>query len=452
MKRSAIIATIGAALLWSNLAFSEWWFSVVDYAKTDCGNSITLSSSGIPHIAYTDDDGLSLRFEYVTWNPEDSTWILELAHDVSCDPLLKLDSRQLPHIVSHAGACGCYTYKDTMGIWTVEGHKPWYMTHSFDMDSKDCVHVVSDWVYPYFIDTLLFHWHKDSTGWHEEIVYGILEPYALTGKRKVSMVIDRDDVIHIAYYSGTREKTMYYAKRVDDVWHKELIDPERVHPGEPYRDPSIAIDTCGYPCVSYVGRWVDPYSYKLKFARRTETGWQVEIADIDSSRRLSRTCLCIDPDNQPRIIYRDTDAHIKYAWSDGSSWNVTILDKTGLQPDVDMVIDKDGYSHICYDGDGRQHYAKGHGFLGVAEGSNCQLAMSNGQLSAYPNPFTHNTVVEFMDVETRHVMSLQVHDVTGRLVQQTQSRIIGRNLAPGIYFVKAPGYSPAKMIKTGGVR
>jgi hypothetical protein len=55
----------------------------------------------------------------------------------------------------------------------------------------------------------------------------------------------------------------------------------------------------------------------------------------------------------------------------------------------------------------------------------CQLTMRNGQLSIYPNPFIHNTVIqfgvrssqpeadepltqEFVDGETRHVMSLQM--------------------------------------------
>jgi putative CocE/NonD family hydrolase len=35
-------------------------------------------------------------------------------------------------------------------------------------------------------------------------------------------------------------------------------------------------------------------------------------------------------------------------------------------------------------------------FSGVEEGSNYQLAISNGQLSIHPNPATHNAVVEFV--------------------------------------------------------
>jgi hypothetical protein len=62
--------------------------------------------------------------------------------------------------------------------------------------------------------------------------------------------------------------------------------------------------------------------------------------------------------------------------------------------------------------------------VGVEEESNYQLSTGNGQLSIHPNPFTHNTVMEFIvhssefvDVETRHVMSLHIHDLSGRLVK-----------------------------------
>jgi hypothetical protein len=83
---------------------------------------------------------------------------------------------------------------------------------------------------------------------------------------------------------------------------------------------------------------------------------------------------------------------------------------------------------------------------GVEE-SNEQLSISNSQLTVHPNPFTHNTVVEFVDEKTRHVMSLQIHDLSGRLVKSfpiTKSpnqQIIklswdAHNVPAGIYFLE----------------
>jgi hypothetical protein len=92
----------------------------------------------------------------------------------------------------------------------------------------------------------------------------------------------------------------------------------------------------------------------------------------------------------------------------------------------------------------KAHNSRGWGDLGELEDvtavesgveeTNCQLAIGNCQLSIYPNPFTHNAVVEFVvrgsqpeadeplaqefvDGETRQVMSLQIYDLGGRLVR-----------------------------------
>jgi hypothetical protein len=101
--------------------------------------------------------------------------------------------------------------------------------------------------------------------------------------------------------------------------------------------------------------------------------------------------------------------------------------------------------------------------------SNYQLPTGNMQLSIHPNPATHNVVVEFgvrlpalrcreqagsrefVDVETRHVMSLQIHDLSGRVVRslnlcnldKSVKSVVwdgkddsGRKVSAGIYFCK----------------
>jgi hypothetical protein len=58
------------------------------------------------------------------------------------------------------------------------------------------------------------------------------------------------------------------------------------------------------------------------------------------------------------------------------------------------------------------------GAIGVEErekAENRKLKPEIGNI--YPNPFAHNTVIQFGDVETRHVMSLQIYDLSGRLVR-----------------------------------
>jgi beta propeller repeat protein len=104
-----------------------------------------------------------------------------------------------------------------------------------------------------------------------------------------------------------------------------------------------------------------------------------------------------------------------------------------------------------------------------AQGARCRLQVS-------PNPFTHNTVVEFVvrssefvDEETRYVMSLQIHDLAGRLVKsfpfnhstiQPFNQIAwdgkdshGKNVEPGIYFCQlrtSTGIITRKLIRMAG--
>jgi hypothetical protein len=101
---------------------------------------------------------------------------------------------------------------------------------------------------------------------------------------------------------------------------------------------------------------------------------------------------------------------------------------------------------------------------GVEE-SNEQLSISNSQLTVHPNPFTHNVVVEFrvrppalptgreragssefVDEKTRHVMSLQIRDLSGRLIKSldltnyrspfNQITWDAHNVPAGIYFLE----------------
>jgi len=64
-------------------------------------------------------------------------------------------------------------------------------------------------------------------------------------------------------------------------------------------------------------------------------------------------------------------------------------------------------------------------------------------LKVKPNPFYSYTAISNLpsDVE------LKIYDITGRLVEKTNSTKVGAKLKTGVYFVTAGGYKPAKMVK-----
>ncbi|MDO9575349.1 MAG: T9SS type A sorting domain-containing protein, partial [bacterium] len=79
--------------------------------------------------------------------------------------------------------------------------------------------------------------------------------------------------------------------------------------------------------------------------------------------------------------------------------------------------------------------------LGIEESENDELGIMDYKLQAYPNPFRSVTSIQ------NQVSSIQVYDLSGRLIETTKGNTIGKNLKPGVYFLKAEGYKPVKVIK-----
>ena len=72
--------------------------------------------------------------------------------------------------------------------------------------------------------------------------------------------------------------------------------------------------------------------------------------------------------------------------------------------------------------------------------------LKSAKLSAYPNPFS--SVTSILCWSNSHPASnIQIYDLSGRLVKTTKGNTIGKNLTPGIYFLKVKGYKPVKVIK-----
>ena len=71
-----------------------------------------------------------------------------------------------------------------------------------------------------------------------------------------------------------------------------------------------------------------------------------------------------------------------------------------------------------------------------------QLSNSEFQLRVYPNPFTKYCIVTLCG----HNL-LRIYNLEGRLIEEVRSNTIGRNLKPGIYFLKVDGCKPVKVIK-----
>jgi photosystem II stability/assembly factor-like uncharacterized protein len=105
-----------------------------------------------------------------------------------------------------------------------------------------------------------------------------------------------------------------------------------------------------------------------------------------------------------------------------------------------------GYSStILLTEDGGKNWQR----VGVEEEQTVQVAGS--RLQVHPNPFTHNAVVEFgvhsLEFVDGELSTLNIYDLGGRLVENTDRNVVGERLEAGIYFLKAKGYEPQKIVK-----
>jgi len=122
-------------------------------------------------------------------------------------------------------------------------------------------------------------------------------------------------------------------------WHIETVD------GGIGGHTSISLDSNGYPHISYF----DETNYDLKYAYFDGSSWQIETVDSEGYVGIY-TSLSLDSGDYPHISYRDeTNYDLKYAYFDGSSWQIETVDSEGnVGMSTSLFLDSGDYPHISY--------------------------------------------------------------------------------------------------------
>ena len=151
---------------------------------------------------------------------------------------------------------------------------------------------------------------------------------------------------------------------LSQTWEIEVVDAA----GDVGSHTSLALDSLGWPCISYHAET----NHDLKYAWRNASGWHTET--VDAAAGGDWPSLALDGSGWPHISYLGgTD--LKYAYRDASGWHIKTVDpEGGLFTSLDL--DDSGYLHIS-------HYDQSNGDLKYVGPGLGEVVDSEGDVGWY---------------------------------------------------------------------
>ena len=274
------VISFGDGLYFGNLMFaakngSSWERTVVARGTmADAGqfSSLAFDRQGAPHITYNDGQVLG-SLNYASLNRTTGRWELWLIDDdgpytgdAGYSSSLKIDAAGRPHVAYISDDPWGLRYATTRdGVnWTVtkldELDRRNYFSRTYTgvslaLDSRGYPHI------SYYNQTTtdsapieLRYLSWDGNAWNRETV-------TLLTKRDftTSLVIDFQDVPHIAYCDVATKSVKYATRSPSGVWSSQTVTTG----SDLLRMPSLAISPAGAPGITYY----DLTSHSLKFAQ-----------------------------------------------------------------------------------------------------------------------------------------------------------------------------------------
>jgi len=161
-----------------------------------------------------------------------------------------------------------------------------------------------------------------------------------------SIAIDEQDNPHISFYGQIMLK---YAHWDGSTWQVETVDSSPDEAIGLYS--SIALDSEGNPHFSYLSTWtLDPWN--LKYAYWDGSDWQIQILDtFDGWMYDVNNSLVLDSDDNPHIAYNNgyNGVDLMYVFWDGTNWQFEFVDtegETGVNPSI--ALDINDIPHIAF--------------------------------------------------------------------------------------------------------
>ncbi|MFH0865288.1 MAG: T9SS type A sorting domain-containing protein [Bacteroidota bacterium] len=206
-------------------------------------------------------------------------------------------------------------------------------------------------------------------------------------------------------------------------------------------DVDIAIDTNGFPHISYLDK-----NLGLKHATNQSGSWTYSVLDTNHNVGWN-TSIIIDKDNYTHICYSDPsplidttgNGYLKFVSNTSGSWDFVIVDSTDAGMYTCIVLDTADLPHIAYtalnpsDGSG----VLKHAFRIISTGYD-DIKSDINILSLYPNPSAGSLLINCSNLPEGS--EIKIYDVKGCYhisfpVNNGINMINTSDLSPGMYFL-----------------
>ena len=212
------------------------------------------------------------------------------------------------------------------------------------LDSSDTPHVV----YPARFE--IRYAVKSGATWVPETVAAVSNLYPLP-----SIALDGFGEPRVCYYDLGDQSlgSLVYAERNGASWQVETVTGGVSGVSAPGYGASLAIDSLGHPCISYVVAYTTPQHYELVYSRNEGTGWVSQtIADLGYNYMDPlHTSLQLTITDRARIAFYDhTLGTLCYAEETSEGWDIETVDgqtsTVGWNPA--LLLDPNGSPRIGY--------------------------------------------------------------------------------------------------------
>lgn len=194
----------------------------------------------------------------------------------------------------------------------------------------------------------LIYYTNRSGAWDQTVISQLYEDYPYGS---ASMAVDKNGHAHFAMYNMP-DGPAYQTNAPGGDW-SDVISIQDNWTGGQMESMiiDIAVDTEAIPHVSYVGSDDgEPYEHH-RYATKAGADWMTEQVD-EGSEYSEAHAIALDPNANNHITYYHmaTD-ELRYTNS-AEAWSHETLDVCeSTEGSLDIVVDSEGYAHICYQTD-----------------------------------------------------------------------------------------------------